>query len=98
MDNKDRVAIDKWVASAEANVISDVADLTKDDVRAERNKRHDLIDIRECNADLWDGMTAAKKTAWRAYKKKLRDLPADINLTGVKNHNDMVALFPVKPS
>ncbi len=49
------------------------------EIRPERNKLLDEVDLKYCNADKWDTMTAPDKAAWRVYKKALKDLPEVID-------------------
>ncbi|OPY03553.1 MAG: hypothetical protein A4E60_00218 [Syntrophorhabdus sp. PtaB.Bin047] len=48
-------------------------------IRPERDRLLDEVDLRYCNAERWEGMTTEQKTAWKAYKQALRDLPATID-------------------
>lgn len=48
------------------------------DVRPKRDRLLDEVDLKYCNADKWETMTAEEKEAWRAYKQALRGLPATI--------------------
>jgi hypothetical protein len=48
-------------------------------IRPQRDQLLDAADLKHCNADKWESMTEEQKTAWRAYKQALRDLPASID-------------------
>ncbi len=47
-------------------------------IRPERDRLLDEVDVKYCNADKWETMTAEEKEAWRTYKQALRDLPSTI--------------------
>ena len=47
-------------------------------IRPERDRLLDEVDVKNCNADKWETMTAEEKEAWRTYKQALRDLPTTI--------------------
>jgi len=48
------------------------------EIRPKRDRLLDEVDVRYCNADKWETMTAEEKKAWRTYKQALRDLPTTI--------------------
>jgi len=49
------------------------------DIRPKRNQLLNEADTVHCNADRWEVMLAEQKSAWRTYKKALRDLPGVID-------------------
>ncbi|MBP7529303.1 MAG: hypothetical protein KA801_15360 [Syntrophorhabdaceae bacterium] len=49
------------------------------EIRPERDRLLDEVDLKYCNAERWDSMTITQKEAWAAYKQALRDLPDTID-------------------
>jgi len=47
-----------------------------EEIRRKRDALLDEADLKYCNADKWETMTAEEKGVWRTYKQALRDLPA----------------------
>ena len=73
-------------------------DITMTRLRGKRDRRLDRADIKFINPELWHDLTASKKNEWRTYKQTLRDMPATVDLTGIKTKAQFDALFPTKPS
>lgn len=44
-------------------------------MRSERNRLLNDVDVKYCNAEQWELMTEEQKQAWRDYKQQLRDVP-----------------------
>ena len=77
-----------------AKWILDKEKFLKEQLRPERNKRLDEIDIKSCNAEKWEDYTQEQKKALKQYKKALKELPQ--NLPYELTSTDEV-VWPVKP-
>ena len=51
-----------------------------DKIRMKRNNLLTYTDMVYCNAEKWESMSIAQKTAWREYKQRLRDFPSICDL------------------
>lgn len=49
------------------------------DIRPERDRLLDEVDLKYCNAEKWGVMTSGEKDLWKTYKQALRDLPETID-------------------
>jgi hypothetical protein len=67
--------------------VPDKARFIAEQIRPERDALLNEVDLKHCNAERWELMTAEEKQAWREYKQALRDLPETVDVKG----------WPVKP-
>jgi len=80
-DEVDLSSLASEVGVEKTKVVSVPTPPTKlDIIRFERNRLLNEADTKYCNAEKWSEMTETQKTAWKAYKQALRDLPATVDV------------------